>query len=206
MRLVCRLFYRLLLITCAMLRAQTTAVQPYSFTAVATQFDDAGQPKPEYRIFHAVNSAGASVAQDNSPGAGGVRQILHNGLQTIVDPGRRSATSGPLVRLVEAAPVSCVDRFKVAQGVRLAALPAAERIGGVAMDRITLEAPEGQSLVEVLMAPSLGCVILGEKLFRAGRLIRRVEAMDLRLGEPDPSLFEIPSDYTYTKLEREMKR
>jgi hypothetical protein len=49
-------------------------------------------------------------------------------------------------------------------------------------------------------------VLLGEKSFRDGRLIRRVEAIDLRLREPDPSLFEIPFDYIYTKLEREMKK
>src|SRR5262245_43753234 len=134
MRLVRGLFYRLLVITSAM-RAQTTAIQPYSFTAVATQFDEADQPKPEYRMLHAVNSAGASVAQDISPGAGGVRQILHNGRQTVIDPGRKSATSGPLVRFVGPMPPSCVDRFMLPGGIRPTVQPAAERIGGVAVDR-----------------------------------------------------------------------
>jgi hypothetical protein len=137
------MFWLLFTITSAMLYSQTTAVQPYSFTAVAMQFDEAGKPKPEYRILHAVNSAGASVAQDVSLGGGGVRQILHNGLQTIVDPSRRSAVSGPL-RGHEQPPTSCIDRFTAARGVRLAG---AGRIGGVAVDRVILEFPEGQSRV-----------------------------------------------------------
>ncbi len=86
MKLVGGLIWLLFAITSAMLLAQTASIQPYSFTEVATQFDDAGQPKPEYQMVHAVNSAGASVTQDVSPGAGGARQIINNGLQTIVDP------------------------------------------------------------------------------------------------------------------------
>lgn len=185
--------------------AQTTAVQPYSFTAIATKFDEAGQPKPEYRMIHAVNSAGASVAQDVSPDAGGVRQIVHDGVQTIVDPIRRSAVSGPLIR-PERSPAPCVDRYRVVSGVRRTVRPAAERIGEVPVDRVTLEFSEGRGRVEIWLAPSLDCVLLRENLFKDGRLIRRVEPIDLRLGEPDASLFEIPFDYTYTKVQREMKR
>lgn len=156
-------------------------------------------------MLHAVNSTGASVAQDLSPDAGGVRQILQSGLQTVVDPQRRSAVSGLLVRpepLLE----SCADRFRMSRGVLVRAQPNAERIGGVAVDLITLEFPDLQLRVELWMAPSLRCARLREKSFRAGRLIRRVETMDLHLGEPDPSLFEIPFDYTYTKVEPQMKR
>jgi hypothetical protein len=205
MKLVNGLFW-LLTFTSAMLRAQTTAVRPYSFTEVATQYDEAGQPKLEYRMVHAVNSAGTSVTQDASPGAGGVRQIVKNGLQTVVDPSTRSAVSGPLAgREQSSASASCTHLFRVSPGMRLRVLGAA-RIGGVAVDRITLESAEAQNRVELLLAPSLGCVLLGEKSFRAGRLIRRVEAVNLRLSEPDPSLFEIPFDYIYTKVEREMKK
>ena len=61
-------------------------------------------------------------------------------------------------------------------------------------------------MTTVRFVPSLGCVIHGAKSFKAGRLIRRVEAMDLRLRGLDASLFEIPFDYTYTELEQEMKK
>ncbi|HYI92763.1 MAG TPA: hypothetical protein VEX68_04410, partial [Bryobacteraceae bacterium] len=132
-----------------------------------------------------------------------VRQIVNNGLQTIVDPSRRSAVSGPLAGR-EHSSGSCLDRYVVSPGMSFQA--GAARIAGVVVDRIIFETPEGQSRVEVLLAPSLGCVLLSEKSFKAGRLIRQVEAMDLRLREPDPSLFEIPLDYTYTKVEREMKK
>jgi hypothetical protein len=192
-------------VTSVVLPAQTTAVQPYSFTAVATQLNEAGEARPEYRIFHAVNSAGASVAQDLSPGAGGVRQILNNGLQTIVDPARRSAVSAPLGGR-QPTVGSCADHYRMRPDVIPVVQRDAARIGGVAVDRVTLEFSEGQGRVELLMAPSLGCVILDEKSFRAGRLIRQVETTDLRLREPDPSLFEIPFGYTYTKVEREMKK
>ena len=202
MKLVIGLLWLLFTLTNAMVFAQTAAVQPYSFTAVATLFDEAGQPKPEYRMVHAVNSAGASVVQDVSSGAGGVRQIMNNGFQTIVDPSRRSAITGPLAGPEQ--PTSCIDRYVVTRGMRFQ--PGAARIGGVVVDRVIFETADGQMRVEAFLAPSLGCVLLGEKSFKAGRLIRRVEAVDLRLREPDPSLFEIPFEYTYTKLEREMKK
>ena len=203
MKLIGGLCWLLFTIMSAMLLAQTASIQPYSFTEVATQFDDAGQPKPEYRMVHAVNSAGASVTQDVSPGAGGVRQILNNGFQTIVDPSRRSAVTGPLAGPVQSS-ASCIDRFIVTPSMRFE--PRAARIGGVTVDRIIFEMPGGQMSGEVFMAPSLGCAVLSAKSYKAGQLIRQVEVVDLRLREPDPSLFEIPFNYTYTKLEREMKK
>ncbi|HYI92782.1 MAG TPA: hypothetical protein VEX68_04505, partial [Bryobacteraceae bacterium] len=158
MKLAAALFV-LFTITNPMLRGQATAVQPHSLTKVATQFDEAGQPKPEYRMFHAVNSAGASVAQDVSPGAVRVRQIINNGLQTIVDPSRRTAVSGPLAGPAHSSG-SCLDRYVVTPAVRFQ--PGAARIDGVAVDRIIFETPGVQGRVEVLLAPSLGCVDLGE--------------------------------------------
>jgi hypothetical protein len=50
--------------------------------------------------------------------------------------------------------------------------------------------------IEVWMAPALGCIRLEERWNRDGRLTMIRQAENIRLGDPDPSLFEVPADYT----------
>lgn len=50
-------------------------------------------------------------------------------------------------------------------------------------------------VAERWLAPRLGCATLRAKISRDGEVTSIEEAVYVRLGEPDPKLFEIPSDY-----------
>jgi hypothetical protein len=182
-------------------------IQPYSLIEVATQFDENGKPRPEYRMFRAMNSAGTTVTQDLSPEAGGLRQIItRNGLtNTLVDPAKRTAAaaiyngSGH-----QPAMASCTDRFGRIQNISRTMLPAADRIAGLVVDRLTMQSLQWRT--ELWLAPALDCAIIREESYSSGKLTRRVEAVEVRLGEADPALFEVPFDYTYTEVSPFMKK
>jgi hypothetical protein len=180
------------------------AAEPYTFIEVAMQFDSSGTAKLEYRMLRAVNSKRHSVTQDLSAEAGGLRQIQHDGFNTLVDPVRRSAVTGGRPIPPAAESKTCMERYRFSEALTPAMRPAAERIGTIVVDRVTLTFPTGRS--EWWIAPSLDCVLLRDESFREGRLVRRSEATEINLGEPDEKLFAIPPDYTYTKVSREMKR
>ena len=146
-----------IIITSALL-GENAPIQPYTFTEVATQFDETRKAKIEYRLLYAVNSAGASVAQDLSPEAGGLRQILRDGVQILVDPVKRSVVSGPFFRpRLEA--VACADRYMFREDTRFSIQPAAARVAGVTVDRMTVEFSQAQHRLDWWIAPSLGCVL-----------------------------------------------
>ena len=187
--------------------AQDPSSQPYTLIEVATRFDETGAGKNEYRLLRAVNSAGITVTEDLSAEAGGLRQIIDRDRtsNTVIDPVRRSAVTAEYgARPGFARPTSCLERWTRIEGVQRTVQPEADRIGGVAVERMTVQAPRWRS--QVWIAPSLDCVILREESYTDGRLSRRLETSEMKLGEPDPKLFEIPFDYTFTKVKPFMKQ
>ena len=155
-------------------------------------------------MLRAVNSAGASVTQDLSKQAGGLRQIQQGGFNTLVDPVRRSAVTGGRPLPPYEPPAACADRFRFPNPeTKIELRPGSKRIGGLTVDRITMRWRDRRS--EWYLAPALDCVLVRDEIYLAERLIRRTEATEIRLGEPDPKLFEVPMDYTYTRVSREMK-
>lgn len=184
--------------------AADVPVQPYTLIEVSTQWDEQGRAKEEYRMLRAVNSAGASVTQDLSKEAGGLRQIQQGGFNTLVDPIRRSAVTGARPVPPYTPPAACVDRYRFPNPeTKIEVRPNSERVGGLTVDRITIRSRDRRS--EWYLAPALDCVLLRNETYVGERLIRKFEATDIRLGEPDPKLFEVPMDYTYTRVSREMK-
>jgi hypothetical protein len=51
------------------------------------------------------------------------------------------------------------------------------------------------AVMEIDMAPSLGCQMLRSATYRNGRVQQLHFAENLRIGDPDPSLFQVPPDY-----------
>jgi hypothetical protein len=53
--------------------------------------------------------------------------------------------------------------------------------------------------MDILAAPSLGCHMLRAETRRDGVILQSRTFEDLRHGDPDPQLFEIPANYKLTE-------
>jgi hypothetical protein len=73
----------------------------------------------------------------------------------------------------------------------------AGEIQGMELQRISISLPNGLT-TEILIAPSLSCHMMKAQTFKNGILLESQTAEDLRLGDPDPRLFEVPADYRLT--------
>jgi len=73
----------------------------------------------------------------------------------------------------------------------------------VLVDHKQITAGSRQFDEERWVAPSLNCVALkrSDRAFESGKFIARTteEALSLHLGDPDPSLFDLPANYTERK-------
>jgi hypothetical protein len=177
------------------------SVTPFSVTQLSRQFNQTGTLKSESRFFFAVNRDGSIVSVDLDPSAGGTRQILDavHGREILINPKSRSASMMPY-QIPRQSPVACEQRFVI--GFRDAAISvekSAGRILGVAVERVSVDWPDGSGM-DVYMAPSLGCEMLRTISRRNGQALETGVAQNLRVGDPDGDLFEIPAGYRLTNV------
>lgn len=68
-------------------------------------------------------------------------------------------------------------------------------VQGVPVERVVLEQPEERT--EILLAPTLGCQPMMSVTLRNGLTLKTEAVEDVRIGEPDPRLFEVPADWRW---------
>jgi hypothetical protein len=165
MKLVLLCFYS----TCA----AAQVVTPYTVTEVSRQYDANGKLTAETRFLTAVNHDGSLVTVDLDPAAGGRRQILDaaNRRELLVDPktGTASEMRRTLPPVVPRA--HCEDRFRAMAGATVTVDSSAEVINGVALDRVRVES-RLPVVLEIYMAPALGCHIIKSVTREGGRILR----------------------------------
>jgi len=171
---------------------------PFTVTEVSRQFDAAGNLKSETRFLYAMNRDGSIVSMDLDPSAGGVRQIIDaaTGENIVVDPNSRSAAISRYTLPVQSAN-ACAERFHHIAGASVSVESAGE-MQGVAVQRVSVTVPNGQSM-EIYLAPSLGCHMLRTETKLNGVVLQTQTAEELTLGDPDPALFRIPEGYAMSK-------
>ena len=171
-------------------------VTPYTLTEVSRLFDAGGNPASESRFLVAVNREGSLVTVDLDPSAGGVRQILDfvRGQTIVVNPASRSVSRFSYRPQRSSGP--CEKRFFSfsRHDGRVTVENPAGTIEGVPVQRVSVDWLNGRGM-DVLMAPSLGCQMLRVLTRENGRVQEIRVARELRLGDPDPALFQIPADY-----------
>jgi hypothetical protein len=176
--------------------------EPFTVTEVTRQFDSAGNVVSESRYLFAVNREGSIASVDLNPGAGRVRQVLDvfNGRDFLVTPQSRSAsvTLRPGTGHFSSEE-PCEARFRAYAGAVVSVDKSPNTILGVPVERISVKSPTGH-VTEVSAAPSLGCHMLKTVTSRNGKAIQTRTSEDLRLGDPDPALFEIPAGYRQTTM------
>jgi hypothetical protein len=177
------------------------SITPFSLIEVTRQFDQTGTLKSESRFFFAVNREGSIVSVDLDPSAGGTRQILDavHGREILISPQSRSASIMPY-QIPRQLPAACEQRFVI--GFRDAAISVEKSAGsvlGVAVERVSVDWPDGRGM-DVDMAPSLGCQMLRTISRRDGHALETRVAQNLRVGDPDGHLFEIPAGYRLTNV------
>ena len=178
------------------------APAPFTLTEVSRQFDSAGNLVSEWRFLYAVSRDGSIVSTDLDPSAGGARQILDavNGRDILVTPQSQSAAVMPRPgtgRLNSRPP--CENRFFAYHDAVVTVDNAAGKLLDVPVERISVTWPEGGE-IEVWVAPSLGCQMLRTVSRRNGQSLETRVAEHLRLGDPDPALFETPPYYRETTV------
>lgn len=167
---------------------------PFTLIEVTESFDASGKKRFESAFLIAVNGDGSRVTVDLEPGAGKVRQILDAVRQTdtVVNPTARSAVSRPF-RVRPETGDRCHERYSGYRGA-LVVDHHAGAIHGVPVIRVTVDDPSGY-LMELHLAPSLGCQMLHCVTRRRGVLIQTLTTRELRIGPPDAALFAVPADY-----------
>jgi hypothetical protein len=173
-------------------------IVPYSLIEISRQFDAAGNLKSESRFLFAVNSEGALVSVDLDPSAGGARQILdfRRGQTMVVDP--KSKTVSRFSYHPQRSGEPCQNRFFSFRDARVSFENSAGTMEGVAVQRVSVDWRNGRAM-DVFMAPSLGCQVLRSLSRNNGFTLETRAAKELRIGDPDPDLFQIPTDYRETK-------
>jgi hypothetical protein len=177
--------------------SQTTT--PFTLTEVSRQFDAAGKIKSESRFLVAGIENGSNVSVDLSPSAMGLRQIIDTARQRIilVNPSSGSASEMPY-NWSPPSSETCGQRFASTPGLTVLIDPSPKALHGLFVQQISLKFPSGAS-GEIVLAPSLGCRTLESTISREGRVLATVVSEDLKLGEPDLSLFEVPSSYRFAE-------
>jgi hypothetical protein len=176
------------------------SVTPFSLSEVSRQFDQAGALKSESRFFFAVNRDGSIVSLDLDPSAGGARQILDavHSRQIVINPKSRSASIMRYPISLQS-PEACEQRFLGFRDAAISVEKSAGSIQGVAVARVSVRWPNGSSM-DVFMAPSLGCQMLKTVNHSNGHALETRIVEDLRIGDPENELFEIPAGYRLTDV------
>jgi hypothetical protein len=171
------------------------ALEPFTVTDVSRQFDSTGSVVSESRFLFARNNEGSIASVDLDPNSGGVRQVINVTARRtlLIDPSSHSATEmdrGAMTNTSE----PCESRFRAFVGAEVSVDRSARRIADVPVERITVNQSNG-TVLNLVVAPSLGCHMLEATTTRQGRTVERKSVENLRLGDPDPSLFEVPVGY-----------
>jgi hypothetical protein len=136
------------------------------------------------------------LAEDSMPAAVDVEDIALK--RTFVkDPVQRAYDDLPMTgrqkRKLEQVPISCKGAFGAAA---ICGPVQQERILGHEVHLVTVPFNgDHNRRLEIYAAPALNFLPLRTLSYRNGELHGRWDAVDVRLGEPDASLFELPSDY-----------
>jgi len=192
------MFALAVLLVCAV-SAFSQAPTPFTLTEVSRQFDDSGKLVSESRFLFAVNRGGSIVSVDLDPVVERTRQILDvaNARNVLIDPKSRSAAITPRRVAPVFARGNCDQRSSPFEGETVTVDRSAGTIHGVPVERVSVESPDGDGF-EMYLAPSLGCHSLKSVSRRKGLLLETMVVEDLRIGDPDPALFEVPSGYRLT--------
>ena len=170
-------------------------VPPLSYDTVEQQIDQNGNVVVETYTKHAVRRDGSTVRIMNYREADGtpteMRQItdVSQGNDMWVNSGLEIVTT----YLFESSAADWI-RSQL-QCARDSAAPRSTILGHEVVLE-TIASPIGTQQAEIWWAPALGCIALVETHTRVEdgmRLVRHVE--NLRLGEPDETLFMVPSSY-----------
>ena len=176
-------------------------VTPFTVTDVSRRFDAEGRLLSEFRFQFAVNRDGSMVSLDLDPAVGRTRQILDaaNSRNILIDPKSRSVVIMPRPVSPRVARAGCAPAAPVFPGARVSTDKSAGTIHGVPVERISVDEANGEGF-DMYMAPSLGCYVLRSVARRNGLLLETRVAEDLQIGDPEPALFEVPSDYRLTTV------
>lgn len=193
-------YYGVPYVRTAVLAAAPVKVIPFTAKTMETKESGEGQQKSVELRTIAVNSSGTQVdVLDSLDGRrfGNFSVLdLERKLRVSVDPATQSITTYPQSnRMIETAKrilSSCADD------------PSAEHrsiLGQRVFKRVDNKTTGMRTTrSEQWIAPNLNCFALEEKVavYRNGRLLGRVvrETVSLVVGEPNPSLFAIPSGFT----------
>ena len=173
-------------------------IKPYTLIEISQRFDATGNLTSESRFLFATNREGAIASVDLDPAAGGARQILdfRRGQTIVVNPKAKSVSrfSYHPKRSVD----PCQNRFFSFVDAQVSVENSAGVIEGVAVQRVSVNWPNGRT-IEVFMAPSLGCHVLRSVNRNKGIALEGRVAVELRIGDPDSDLFQIPPDYRETR-------
>ena len=175
-----------------------------TYDYVEKHFDQEGKVVSETRSTHAIRSDGSSVEVHTNmliPEPDGTPREL----RMILDLSK-------LARLTVHSTLKAVTTFPLdqrqAEGARrerqscdggATAIKSARMGYEVVSQRPIRDIPNLPSHfpdVEVWVAPALGCIRLEETMKRDGKVVTLRQAENIRLGDPDPSLFAVPADYT----------
>lgn len=175
-----------------------SSITPYTLIEISRQFDTAGNVKSESRFLFAVNREGSIASVDLDPAAGGARQILdfQRGQTIVVDPKAKSVSMFAYHPQQPGEP--CEKRFRSNRNATVSVDHTADKVEGISVQRVSVSWENGRNM-DVFMAPSLGCQMVKAVLQQNGRLIETRVVNDLRLGDPDPTLFQIPPEYRWTQ-------
>jgi hypothetical protein len=179
--------------------ALAQSVTPFTLIEISRQFDAAGNVKAESEFLFAVNRDGSVVSVNLDPSAGRARQIIDVKRRetTVVNPAGRAASTGAYGARRETGE-ACHKRFLSFQDAVVSVDASAGVIHGVSVQRVSVDWPNGHGM-DVFMAPSLACQMLRTVTRRDGRSLETLATRDLRIGDPDPQLFEVPVDYRRTR-------
>ena len=174
---------------------------PFTAIEVSRQFDAAGTIKSESRFLFAMNRDGSIVSVDLDPNTSATRQIIDvTKRETIlINPNTQSATISPYGGFAAGSPRTCDERFRFVKHSVISVDTPAATIHGVAVERISIKSLNGV-MSEIFLAPSLACHTLRSLTMRNGRSFETQAAENVQLGDPDPRLFDIPSDYCIVNI------
>ena len=170
---------------------------------VEKHFDQEGKVVNEFRSTKAIRSDGSTV-EVNAHGLIPEPDGTPRELRMILDLSKPARlTVYPALSAVTTFPLDQREadgerRQQTSCGGGATAVKSARMGYEVVSQRPTRDIPNLPSHfpdVEVWVAPALGCIRLEETMRRDGKAVSVRQAENIRLGDPDPSLFEVPADY-----------
>ncbi len=176
-------------------------ITPFTLTEVSRNFDADGKLTSESRFLFAALQNGSIMSVDLDPKEPAARQIIDTARHQIIliNPGFRSASEMPYNWSPPSFSGTCERRFYKILGTTVSVDKSPRSFSGVPVERVSLHSPNELS-AEILMAPSLGCQMLQTTTTQNGRVVATGVSEDLRVGDPDPTLFEVPSGYRLTRV------